>query len=684
MDAKPGRDVSPQDEKLAADWLKRIEAAKSRPGIKAAHASFERNRKLLRGIDPNKEDGGRMRSNLYFAQLAMIKPQVYAKDPEYAVAPAKGVPEGQIEAAKRFASTAETVLSEVLVKGGKLKKRAKRLLTGTYTTGIGWLKLCWQEDKQTDPLIANQIKDTQDNLMRLKAARDELEDPQAGTDADLKIAEMQQLLAGMQAQAETVVARGLALDFVLSEDVLILDDSIREIGDYERAGAIAHRVWMSRSKYRVQFGYDCEKGKGYSEGAAGMTATDKESDLLCVWEIWDQDSSRVFHVCEGEKGFCRAPFTPDWTGERWYPLFGLAFNEVDGSFYPLSDIELIEPLVCEYNEDRDDFVQDRKDSRPFTVARKGGSLTETDLKNIRGRKGNDIITVEGTGNTPLSNDIQAITLGRIDPALYDTSAPRADIEMILGGGDSARGSVLKAKTATEAEILSQGLRGRSAERQDAMEDMLTEMGVFALQVCLRKLGEPEVKRIAGAEAVWPTMSAEEVFEMVTLSVRGGSTGKPDRLQEQDRWTKLLPVIEGTIQKVSELRAQGQNELAGALVSLTRETLHRFDERLDIEQFLPQPKADGQPDPQALAQQVEQLKQLVKQITEEKEKFEDQAEKGMVQAAAQIATSANPMVAMQAFALILSGAEAMENGGQTPGVEPEDAMQAPANMAPPIQ
>ena len=693
MDAPQSREVSSPDEKLAADWLKKIEAAKARPGIKDAHARFEANRKLLRGIDPKGDGKKRMRSNLYFANLAAIKPQVYAKDPEFTVAPTKAVPETQLEAAKRFASTAECVLSEVLVKGARLKKRAKRLLSGTYTTGVGWLKLCWQEDKRADPLIQNQIKDTQDNLQRLQALRQELTDPQAGSDTDLKIAEVQQMLAGLQSQAETSVARGLALDFVLSEDLLILDESIREMGDYERAGALAHRVWMSRAKYRAQFGHDCEKGKGYTEAAGGAmqaqaqgSAGDKDAELLCVWEIWDQDSSRVFHVCDGEKGFCRPPFTPDWTGERWYPFFGLAFNEADGCFYPLSDIELIEPLVTEYNETRDDFVEDRRDARPFVVGRRGGSLTEKDLKNIKDRKGGDIVMVEGVGNNPLSNDLQAVNLGRIDPALYNTQPPRSDIEMLVGGGDAARGSVLEAKTATEAEILSQGLRGRSSERQDTMEDMLTEMGTFALQVCLLKLTTEEVQRIAGPDAVWPELSPQDVFEQVTLNVRGGSTGKPDRLQEQDRWTKLLPVIEGTIQKVSELRAQGQNELAGALVALTRETLRSFDERIDIEQFLPAPKADGQPDPQALAQQVEQLKALIKQLTEEKDKLEDQAEKGMVQAAAQIATSAQPLAAMQAFQMILAGVEAGEdqNEGQTPGLQAEDDAQAPENMAPPIQ
>jgi hypothetical protein len=129
--------------------------------------------------------------------------------------------------------------------------------------------------------------------------------------------------------------------------------------------------------------------------------------------------------------------------------------------------------------------------------------------------------------------------------------------------------------------------------------------------------------------------------MVTLDVRGGSTGKPDRLQDQDRWTKLLPVIEKTIEQVSELRAKGQNELAGALVELTRETLRRFDERLDIEQFLP-PKDAKQVDP-ALAQENQQLKQQGagggRRAVEAG--LEQDMEKAEMSTAATLATSANP-------------------------------------------
>ncbi|ALV06694.1 hypothetical protein [Roseateles depolymerans] len=676
------REVSDQDKKLSSDYQRRVETALSRPCVKDTFHEFEHNRTRLRGFEPG--DGTqkkRLRSNLYYSNLASIRPQIYAKDPEFSVEPTSGVPTEQVPLVRKFGETAQTVLTQMLVVDCKLKKKAKRQLTSAYATSVGWLKLSWQEERQKDPQIQARMDDTQDNIARLQQLRDCLEDPQAGSDQDLELAQLRETLAGLQSQSEIVIWRGLVLDFVLSEDILVLDSSVREVTDYERSEAIAHRVWMTRAAYVKAFGYDPKKAKTYKqaggEGKEQAPATmsgnkgSKDDDLLCVWEIWDKSQNRVHTICMGEEGFCRPSFSPDWTARRWYPFYLLAWNEVDGGMYPLADVSLIKPLVDEYNEARDDFVQDRRDSRPFTVGRKGGSLTDNDLANIRNRKGNDLIMVEGAGNNPITNDLAAITLGSIDPRNYDTAPARADIEQILGGGDASRGSVLQAKTATEAEILSQGLRGRSAERQDIQEDLLSDLGSDSLQICLRKLSESEVKRIAGPDAQWPQLSAEEIFDQVTVRVRAGSTGRPDRLQEQDRWTKLQPVIKETVITVADLYSKGQVQLGQALVEMLRETLRRFDERIDLDALLPKPPEQGQQDPTLLMQQVQELQMKVKDLTEQLEKAQEEVEKGYVTAATSIATSANPAAAAIAFVQSLQVVRSVESSEKTPEPQSDD-------------
>lgn len=670
------RQVSPADKKLAADWLRRIESARKR--VKDKFDGFETNRRLLAG-KVTKDGKDTVRANLHFANMAAMLPQVYAKDPEFAVQPTNAVPPQQMQAVKAFASTAEFLLHKVVVKDARLKKQAKKLLRSTFATSVGWLKASWQEKSGQDPLIANKLKDTQDNIERLELLLTQSKEP--GGEQETKLAQLKEALAGLQTQQEVAVARGIALDFVMSEDIVIIDPAIRAVDDYTRAAAIAHRVWMTPDQYQQTFGYQPKKGKTYSEQNGVLSSSDsmdKQATLLCVEEIWSQADNRIFYVCDGEEGFCKPPMSPEWTGRRWYPFFLVCFNEIDGSFYPLSDIELTDKLVKEYNETREDFVRDRRECLPVNVVRKGGSLTPDDVERIKNRKGGDTIMVEGVGGQPLTNDIWSGTFGQIKGENYDTAGSRYDIERILGGSDATTGSITKAKTATEAEILSQGLRSRSAERQDAMEDMFNELGPYCLEILLRKLSEAEVKAIAGPDAQWPSLSVEEIFNLVTAEVRGGSTGKPDRLQEQDRWTKLLPIINEAVAKISELRAAGQNELAQAIIELTRETLRRFEERLDIEQFLPK-VPQGQDDPSVLKQQNVTLQQQVQELMARLQDASDKVEKGFIAAATSIATSANPPLAALTFTQLMNG----EMPPAAMGIEqPVDEISQPEAALPP--
>jgi hypothetical protein len=681
----PERVVSDEDKKLAAEWLKRIEAALKR--VDKKFKTFEANRQLLAG-KVKKDSDDTVRANLHYANMAAMLPQVYAKDPEFAAQPTPAVPPEQMEAVKGFADTAEFLLKKLVVKDARLKKQAKKILRSTFATSVGWLKASWQEERGQDPLIANRLKDTQDNIAHLERLLAESQDPARSGEHEAKLAELKQAMEGLKIPQEITVAQGIALDFVMSEDILIIDPSIRSVDDYPRAGAMAHRVWMTPEKYRETFGYTSKKGKSYTEQNGAIAATDAKDEkatLLCVWEVWSQADNRLFYVCDGEEGFCKPPNSPEWTGKRWYPFFLTAFNEIDGSFYPLSDIELTDKLVKEYNESREDFVRDRRECLPINVIRKGGSLTPDDVEKLKNRRGGDTIVVEGVGQNPLTADIFMGSMATLRGENYDTGATRSDIERILGGSDATTGSITKAKTATEAEILSQGLRSRSGERQDILEDMLNELGPYCLEIMLRKLPEQKVKEMVGPQAVWPTMDLDQIFNLVTVEVRGGSTGKPDRLQEQDRWTKLLPIINEAVGKVSELRSTGQDALAQAVIELTRETLRRFDERLDIEQFLPK-APEGEDDPVALKQQVFTMKQQGEKMVAQLKDATDKVEKGFISAAAQIATSQMPGPAALVFTELLGmpmpeGAAAMGLG--VPGADPSaDPMADPAQIPQP--
>jgi hypothetical protein len=111
------------------------------------------------------------------------------------------------------------------------------------------------------------------------------------------------------------------------------------------------------------------------------------------------------------------------------------------------------------------------------------------------------------------------------------------------------------------------------------------------------------------------MSKEEIFSMVNIGIRAGSTTKPNKMRERETWTQLLPQIEKTMQTVTQLRESGQIDMANAAMELLRETIGRFDERIDIDAFIPEVDKDDE-----FNKMVQELNEAKQKLVEMEEQF----------------------------------------------------------------
>jgi len=619
MDNKPDyEDVAvPEDEKaLVKKYSQRIDAARSRN--EKRFQRYEINRKYYRGAIHKDGSTGLVRTNLIFSTIASVYPQIYAKNPDISMSPGEAASEESYEQVKQFGKTANAVLDRLMVRGAQLKRRIKSQIRAGMITEVGWLKVTYQKNMDTDPIIRNRMDDMQDNIKRLQAAAEK--DLDSGMDYEANIAEVKAQIAALQPNLEVVVSSGIVIDKLKTEDLLVLDPTIQDFDEYPNASAICQMIWMDEDTYEKTFGRKATKkaqrwfGKDLPKSAEPQTMSkgEGESCFLCVREIWAKSANTIYTHCEGEEGWCREPYNPQRVGKRWYPFFGLCFNPVDGEFYGLSDVELLIELQEEYSRTRTGLAEHRKYSIPIRVVRAGGSLSPEDVDNLKKAKWGDTVVIGGDSSVPLQNDVTILQGAPVDPAVYDVTPIRADVEMVSGASDAARGNVLKPKTATEAEIMQQGLAGRTAERQDTIEDMIQEMAEYCLQLCIKELTIPEVMKIAGQKSVWPTEPTDDALDTLRLEIRAGSSGKPDQAREREQWIQLMPIIQQAMEKVMMLRQSGMNDMADAVVELTRESLRRFDERIDIDSFLPR-KKEGEVDPQALQMEAQQKDMELQQM-----------------------------------------------------------------------
>ena len=279
---------------------------------------------------------------------------------------------------------------------------------------------------------------------------------------------------------------------------------------------------------------------------------------------------------------------------------------VDGVFIGPLLVDLLEKLQDEYNTTRERFNAHRDLVKPGYVA--SMAVDEKSIRNFATAQLGEITLIETEGQ-PVNQVFLPKQHPPLDASVYDTSVVRTDWEQVSGLQDAVRSTVVKPKTATEANIMQQSLSGRVAEFRDQVEDFLQGVAQYVAEILLLVLERPQVERITGRNQTdwrldestgelqevmvkqvydWPDVSAvsrDWVFDLVALRIRAGTTGMPNRLEEQENWLKLLQVAQLLVMNILSLRAQGQD--VAALAALLRETLARFDDRLEVADFIPE-------------------------------------------------------------------------------------------------
>lgn len=606
----------PEADPLAKKWSERVSSA--RRHWDSFHRRIRHNRQLVSGLDWSRdptETGFYMhRANLIHSTIMGLLPNIYAKNPEISVKPLHAARD-----LKLLCKTIETVTNRYL-DDAQLKTRAKATVRAALTCSFGVLKVMYQQKIETDPLIHARIADSQDNRMRVRGLAMELEDTHGAENEEGMREDIGQTMAALEEKAEVGRTEGLVIDRVLTENLLV-DPSIAEFWDYEQADWIIQIVPMKKAVAEGMYAYKLDKATIYkhrdtrssSLGSgrlfSGGKQTGDDDSQICILEIWDKQSQRVYTMAEGCEFWLRQPYSPPKVGERWYPFFLLPFQTVDGHFVGPSIVDLTERLQDEHNSARDRYNEHRDLIKPGYIA--SAELNEKTLKRFTDSELGEITLIDAEGQ-PIQQAIMPKSYPPIDPAVYDTAPVRLDWEMVTGLQDAARATVVKPKTATEANILQQSLSGRVSEFRDQVEDFLQQIAQYTAEILIQQLQPQQIEKIMGPHKRgqlhdvvnpatgqpvigvtdlsydWPQLSKDEVFELVQLKIRAGTTGVPDDLDRQESWTKLLPVIQPLIIQIMQYQVQGINP--AALISLLKETVIRFDDKLDIEDFVPQLEA----------------------------------------------------------------------------------------------
>ena len=595
------------DSALATRWKTRIKEALSY--WDKDFKRVERMRALAGGKDVDNPSDKTRRVNLIHSTIKGLLPHVYARLPEIAIQPKESMDKSEYEMLRSFATTLEIVLNELL-EAAKLKHIAKAATRRVFSEGIAWAKVGWQRDIKQDPIILNRIADTQDNILQLQRLITELQGQDTSTH-EAKLEELHQLQKSLEDAVEIVVSDGLVIDLLTAENV-ILDPAIASLEDWDKSRYIIHEVLLPLDTAKAQYPDASFSATATNDEARPVTLaaptslqnndrTRANERMVKIWEVWDKTTMTVYTLSDEVVDYVREPYQPEIVSEDWYPFYPLAFEITDSRVYPFSVTELLEPLQAEYLETREKYALHRKRAIPMMGVRKDAVLPE-DARKINEGELLEMVRLEGSPDgKPVQNELGFIPYPPIDGSLYDTSAIRFDVEMMSGLQDAQRGAIARPKTATEAEVMQSGLTSRVTEMQDTIEDWIEQIATAGAELALWVMTKSEVERIAGRGAVWPELDKETIYRFVKVSIRSGTSGKPNKSQEQRNWAQVVPLAMQLMQSVMQAEKMGESELANAQRELLAETLRRLDERFDVDRLLP--KLSMQPTPQNTMQQA---------------------------------------------------------------------------------
>jgi hypothetical protein len=458
----------------------------------------------------------------------------------------------------------------------RFKIQAKQLVRRVLTCKAGYIKLGYQRIMEPTPDVSAKIKDASDRIAHLESLAADLADdvitPESKEAEELKLN-----LDALQAQPEIVLREGMMFSFPKAWSIII-DPNCTQLKGFIGAEWIAELYVFTPRQVQKIYGIDVGKNfTAYKIDGRAETKTKRESVSHCsVYEVYDLVGQVAFTLISGYKDFVKDPGEPDVTLEQFHPYFSLSFNDTEESetIFPPSDVELIRPMAVEYNRAREGLRDHRWANRPATVIAKG--VLEADvLLDFASHPNNALIET----NLSKSDDINKVLVAKpivpIDPAAYDTEHCFMDIQRVVGGQSADFGGTAGA-SATEVAVADASRVSTLQSNIDDLDEFLTDVMRAMGQILFLEMSLETAKEIAGPGASWSEMSRTDAAKEMILSVKAGSSGRPNKAARLAAIEKLGPLL-------MQMPGIDPEKISGFM-------LQELDENLDIDDF----KKSGQP------------------------------------------------------------------------------------------
>ena len=261
-----------------------------------------------------------------------------------------------------------------------------------------------------------------------------------------------------------------------------------------------------------------------------------------IYEYYDINSGEMCVFSDSGDGFLIKPTKMPYA--FGHPFIMLRNYDIPGFFYPIGELEAIEPLQYELNETRTQMMNHRKRySRKWLALESafddfGRTMLASDDDNV-------IVPVKGSEN--LNNVVVPMPALINPPEFYNQSALILnDIDRVSGVSEYQRGAIPETtRTAREASIIAESGNARVAEKLVAIENNIAKCAANLIMLAQQYLTGEQTVRIVGTESapVWLTFDKDYISGQFDFTVEAGSTAPRNEAFRRDMALQMVSAMQ---------------------------------------------------------------------------------------------------------------------------------------------
>jgi hypothetical protein len=462
-------------------------------------------------------DQDRMVVNQAFSTINVIYPSVSVNNPKITVNPTK--PEAEDRA----------VITEAVVnylwQHYKYQEQFRLSVKDFLMIGHGWLKIGYRFKERELPAEDGELNDAYDQA-RQQADGFAMERPDLAGDlpTDEEIWENLPATKIVTVEDNPYVERISPFDIYVDPEAMSMQDcrwiAQRIIRTIEDVRADARYGYKARNTVKADAAV---RGEDDDRRNRKPDSEDVDMQRVTVWEFYDLAKNTVCSFAQDSDEFLIEPAEIPFASG--HPFVMLRNYEIPDYFYPMGDLESLEPLQHELNMLRTQMQQARqKFARKYFY--KESTFDAVGIQALQSDKDNTFVPVadENINLVEAAVPLQQVPL---PPDLYNVSSiVENDMGTVTGVSEYQRGQVPETRrTATEAAIISDSVNARAADKLSLIERAIGEVASKVIAMAQQFTTGEQMARVIGPQkaALWVPYSREDIEGEYDFMVEGGST-----------------------------------------------------------------------------------------------------------------------------------------------------------------